>query len=46
VAGPTGLLIAVEEVSGPLLSPHEQEGLLLHVAGLAHQRRDRGLRLN
>jgi len=30
-----------------LLSPHEQERLLLHVAaGLAHQRRDRGLRLN
>jgi urease subunit gamma len=30
-----------------LLSPHEQERLLLHVAaGLAHQRRDRGLKLN
>ncbi len=30
-----------------LLSPHEQERLLLHVAaGLAHQRRDRGLALN
>jgi urease subunit gamma len=30
-----------------LLSPHEQERLLLHVAaGLAQQRRDRGLRLN
>ena len=30
-----------------LLSPHEQERLLLHVAaGLAHQRRARGLRLN
>lgn len=30
-----------------LLSPHEQERLLLHVAaGLAHQRRGRGLRLN
>jgi urease subunit gamma len=30
-----------------LLSPHEQERLLLHVAaGLAQQRRDRGLKLN
>ncbi len=30
-----------------LLSPHEQERLLLHVAaGLAQQRRDRGLMLN
>ena len=30
-----------------LLTPHEQERLLLHVAaGLAHQRRDRGLKLN
>ena len=30
-----------------LLSPHEQEKLLLHVAaGLAQQRRDRGLKLN
>jgi urease subunit gamma len=30
-----------------LLSPHEQEKLLLHVAAqLAHQRRARGLRLN
>ncbi|MCY7343383.1 MAG: urease subunit gamma [Pseudonocardia sp.] len=30
-----------------LLSPHEQERLLLHVAaGLARQRRDRGLKLN
>jgi urease subunit gamma len=30
-----------------LLSPHEQERLLLHVAaGLAHQRRERGLKLN
>ena len=30
-----------------LLSPHEQERLLLHVAaGLAHQRQDRGLKLN
>ncbi len=30
-----------------LLSPHEQEKLLLHVAaGLAQQRRERGLRLN
>ena len=30
-----------------LLSPHEQERLLIHVAaGLAHQRRERGLRLN
>ena len=30
-----------------LLSPHEQEKLLVHVAaGLAHQRRARGLRLN
>ncbi len=30
-----------------LLSPHEQEKLLLHVAaGLAQQRRDRGLLLN
>jgi urease subunit gamma len=30
-----------------LLTPHEQEKLLLHVAaGLARQRRDRGLRLN
>jgi urease subunit gamma len=30
-----------------LLSPHEQERLLLHVAaGLAHQRRARGLLLN
>ena len=30
-----------------LLSPHEQERLLLHVAaGLAQQRRARGLRLN
>lgn len=30
-----------------LLSPHEQEKLLLHVAaGLAQQRRARGLRLN
>ncbi|MGI9002988.1 MAG: urease subunit gamma [Pseudonocardia sp.] len=30
-----------------LLSPHEQEKLLVHVAaGLAQQRRDRGLRLN
>ena len=30
-----------------LLSPHEQERLLLHVAAdLAHRRRDRGLRLN
>ena len=30
-----------------LLTPHEQERLLLHVAaGLAQQRRDRGLRLN
>jgi urease subunit gamma len=30
-----------------LMSPHEQERLLLHVAaGLAQQRRDRGLKLN
>ena len=30
-----------------LLTPHEQERLLLHVAaGLAQQRRDRGLKLN
>ena len=30
-----------------LLSPHEQERLLVHVAaGLAHQRRGRGLKLN
>jgi len=30
-----------------LLTPHEQERLLLHVAaGLARQRRDRGLKLN
>jgi urease subunit gamma len=30
-----------------LLSPHEQERLLLHVAaGLARQRRERGLKLN
>ncbi len=30
-----------------LLSPHEQERLLLHVAaGLAQQRRERGLKLN
>ena len=30
-----------------LLSPHEQERLLIHVAaGLARERRDRGLRLN
>jgi urease subunit gamma len=30
-----------------LLSPHEQERLLLHVAAdLAHQRRARGLKLN
>ena len=30
-----------------LLSPHEQERLLLHVAaGLAQQRQDRGLKLN
>lgn len=30
-----------------LLSPHEQEKLLVHVAGqLARERRDRGLRLN
>ena len=30
-----------------LLSPHEQERLLVHVAaGLAQQRRDRGLKLN
>ena len=30
-----------------LLSPHEQEKLLVHVAGqLARQRRSRGLRLN
>ena len=30
-----------------LLTPHEQEKLLLHVAaGLAQQRRDRGLKLN
>jgi urease subunit gamma len=30
-----------------LLSPHEQEKLLLHVAAnLAHERRGRGLRLN
>ena len=29
------------------LSPHEQERLLIHVAaGLAHERRARGLRLN
>ena len=40
-------MIVVEEESGVLLSPHEQERLLVHVAaGLAHQRRDRGLRLN
>jgi urease subunit gamma len=32
---------------GMLLSPHEQEKLLVHVAGqLAQQRRARGLRLN
>ena len=30
-----------------LISPHEQERLLIHVAaGLARDRRDRGLRLN
>jgi urease subunit gamma len=30
-----------------LISPHEQERLLLHVAaGLARERRERGLRLN
>ena len=30
-----------------LLSPHEQERLMLHVAAdLAHKRRDRGLKLN
>ena len=30
-----------------LLSPHEQERLLIHVAaGLARERRERGLRLN
>ena len=30
-----------------LLSPHEQELLMLHVAAdLAHKRRDRGLKLN
>jgi urease subunit gamma len=30
-----------------LLSPHEQERLLIHLAAkLAHERRDRGLRLN
>ena len=30
-----------------LISPHEQERLLIHVAaGLARQRRERGLRLN
>jgi urease subunit gamma len=29
------------------LTPHEQERLLIHVAaGLAHRRRERGLRLN
>jgi urease subunit gamma len=34
-------------LTGVLLSPHEQERLLLHVAaGLAQQRRARGLRLN
>src|SRR5882724_8316168 len=36
-----------QEVSAVLLSPHEQEKLLLHVADqLATQRRARGLRLN
>ena len=34
-------------VSSVLLSPHEQERLLLHVAAdLARRRRERGLRLN
>ena len=29
-----------------LISPHEQERLLIHAAGLARERRARGLRLN
>src|SRR4051795_10426193 len=44
-----GRMIVSPESEGArvLLTPHEQERLLLHVAaGLAQQRRDRGLKLN
>jgi urease subunit gamma len=41
------IVFQVRGGSTVLLSPHEQERLLLHVAaGLAQQRRDRGLKLN
>jgi urease subunit gamma len=39
--------VDLEEGTDMLLSPHEQEKLLVHVAGqLARERRARGLRLN
>lgn len=39
--------VELEEGTDMLLSPHEQEKLLVHVAGqLARERRARGLRLN
>lgn len=47
VQGPQDACEATSKGIGVLLSPHEQEKLLLHVAGnLARERRDRGLRLN